>query len=381
MGNIRGFFCAGLMTAAVCFASPAFAAPDAKSLLSIKKAEAASLKKKSGELESQVSDLKERLVDTANVMRKTEDSISASNQKLAGLKSQKAVAQKRFTEEYEALGGVVGAAQRYSRASTPELLMQGEPVDNARASLIMKSLIPALNARSDALKAQLATISKIESDIGAQLAEQSKEYNKLKAQRGDLSGLLKEREDLYAKTITDRKAREEEVAQLAKTAKNLDDLARKLKAKDEQQAKKKKPAGEADFASLRLPSNIPQPVSGAIKTSFGETDELGARSEGLTFAAPGGATVVTPIAGRVKFAGPFQKYKQILIIEHSGGYHSLIAGLGRIDTVVGASLSSGEPVGAAEALPDARIYFELRKGGEPVNPRQLLVAQRKQDKS
>jgi septal ring factor EnvC (AmiA/AmiB activator) len=261
--------------------------------------------------------------------------------------------------------------------------MQGDPVDNARASLIMKSLIPALNARSDALKAQLATISKIDGDIGAQLAEQSKEYNKLKEQRGDLSGLLKERESLYAKTITDRKAREDEVAELARTAKNLDDLARKLKAKEEL-AKKKKPAGSsgnADFASLRLPSNIPQPVSGAIKTSFGETDELGARSEGLTFAAPGGATVVTPLAGRVKFAGPFQKYKQILIIEHSGGYHSLIAGLGRIDTVVGASLSSGEPIGAAENLPDARIYFELRKGGEPVNPRQLLVAQRKQDKS
>lgn len=380
MGNFRGIIISGLMTAAIAFASPVFAATDA---LSIKKAEAATLKKKTGELENQVSSLKDKLVSTASTMRVSEESIAASNQKLAALKTKKAAAQKRFSEEYQALGGVVGAAQRYSRTSTPDLLVQSEPVDAARASLIMKSLIPALNARSDALKLQLANLTKIEGEIGAQLAEQSKEYNKLKEQQGDLSGLLKERERLYNKTITDRKVREAEVAKLAKSAKNLADLSAKLKLK-EQQDRKKKPASSAtshDFASLRLPANIPQPVAGAIKVSFGETDELGGRSEGLTFAAPAGATVVTPLAGRVKFAGPFQKFKQILIVEHPGGYHSLIAGLGKIDTVVGASLASGEPIGTAETLPDARVYFELRKGGEPVNPRQLLVAQRKQDKS
>lgn len=380
MGNFRGIIISGLMTAAIAFAAPAYAATDT---LSIKKAEAATLKKKSGELENQVSSLKDKLVSTASTMRGTEESIAASSQKLTALKAKKAAAQKQFSEEYEALGGVVGAAQRYSRTSTPDLLVQSEPVDAARASLIMKSLIPALNARSDALKAQLATMTKIEAEIGAQLAQQSKEYNKLKEQQGDLSGLLKEREALYAKTITDRKAREQEVAKLAKTARNLAELSAKLKLK-EQQDRKKKPASASstpDFAALRLPANIPQPVAGSIKVSFGETDELGGRSEGLTFAAPAGATVVTPLAGRVKFAGPFQKFKQILIVEHPGGYHSLIAGLGKIDTVVGASLASGEPIGTAEVLPDARIYFELRKGGEPVNPRQLLVAQRKQDKS
>ena len=88
---------------------------------------------------------------------------------------------------------------------------------------------------------------------------------------------------------------------------------------------------------------------------------------------------MTPLAGTVKFAGTFQKYKQILIVEHEGGYHSLIAGLGRIDTVVGATLFAGEPVGIAEtAGTEARIYYELRQDGEPVNPRKLLVAQKKQ---
>jgi septal ring factor EnvC (AmiA/AmiB activator) len=124
------------------------------------------------------------------------------------------------------------------------------------------------------------------------------------------------------------------------------------------------------------------PVQGRIRVGFGETDELGGRSKGVTFIVRSGATVVTPLAGKVKFAGPFQKYKQILIIEHRGGYHSLIAGLGRIDTVVGASLDAGEPVGSADnSSSESRVYYELRQNGEPVNPQKLLAEQHKQDRS
>ena len=68
MGNFRGIIISGLMTAAICFVSPALAATDA---LSIKKAEAATLKKKTGELENQVTSLKDKLVSTASTMRGT----------------------------------------------------------------------------------------------------------------------------------------------------------------------------------------------------------------------------------------------------------------------------------------------------------------------
>ena len=135
-------------------------------------------------------------------------------------------------------------------------------------------------------------------------------------------------------------------------------------------------------AELDLPANVTLPVSGTVRTAFGDKDDYGSKSQGITFNAPAGATVVTPLAGTVKFAGSFQKYKQILIVEHAGGYHSLIAGLGRIDTVVGATLAAGEPVGIAEKTEDgARIYYELRQDGEPVNPRKLLTARKKQAKS
>jgi septal ring factor EnvC (AmiA/AmiB activator) len=69
-----------------------------------------------------------------------------------------------------------------------------------------------------------------------------------------------------------------------------------------------------------------------------------------------------------------------LIIEHGGGYHTVLAGLDRVDAVVGQWLLAGEPVGAmaAAGAPQAtgdasasgrpKLYLELRRNGLPIDP-------------
>ncbi len=79
--------------------------------------------------------------------------------------------------------------------------------------------------------------------------------------------------------------------------------------------------------------------------------------------------MVAPYDGRVLFAGPFRGYGQILIIEHDDGYHSLLAGLDRLDVSVGQWLVTGEPVGTMPKGEDKpRLYLELRHDGQPINP-------------
>jgi len=102
---------------------------------------------------------------------------------------------------------------------------------------------------------------------------------------------------------------------------------------------------------------------------WGERDELGATARGLTFASRSGAQVVALWDGRVEFAGPFRGYGQILIIEHGDGYHSLLAGLERIDATVGQTVVAGEPVGiASSADGKPSLYLELRRHGQPIDP-------------
>jgi len=90
-----------------------------------------------------------------------------------------------------------------------------------------------------------------------------------------------------------------------------------------------------------------------------------------------GAQVIAPHDGLVAFSGPFRGYGLLLIIEHAEGYHTLLAGMARIDATVGQRLLAGEPVGVMgqdEAKP--ALYVELRRQGQPVNPSPWLTAQK-----
>ena len=112
---------------------------------------------------------------------------------------------------------------------------------------------------------------------------------------------------------------------------------------------------------------------------FGQTDEFGLAVRGLQIQASTGAQVVAPYDGQIVFAGPFRSYGQILIIRHSGGYHSLVAGLTRIYVVNKQGVLAGEPVGVMGGRTAARprLYLEIRRQGRPINPLPWLAADKR----
>lgn len=122
--------------------------------------------------------------------------------------------------------------------------------------------------------------------------------------------------------------------------------------------------------------SLVMPVRGRIARRFGEPAEGNWESvQGMTLTARPGSTVVAPYDGRIVYAGPFRSYGLILIIEHGDEYHSLVAGFDRLTAVVGQWVLAGEPVGTLSegAGSDQRLYLELRKRGEPINPLPLLA--------
>ena len=76
---------------------------------------------------------------------------------------------------------------------------------------------------------------------------------------------------------------------------------------------------------------------------------------------------MAPAAGRVAFAGPYRGFGQIVIIEHAGGWTSLVTGLAQLDARVGDQLVAGAPLGITG--PGRPVLgVGLRHAGAPVNP-------------
>jgi septal ring factor EnvC (AmiA/AmiB activator) len=122
------------------------------------------------------------------------------------------------------------------------------------------------------------------------------------------------------------------------------------------------------------PGKYAVPVAGEIVKRFGETDGF-QDAKGLTIRTRPAAQVIAPFDGQIMFAGPFKGYGQILIIDHGGGYHSLLAGIDQIEASVGQRVVAGEPVGVMKSGdPNPSLYLELRRQGQPINPLPWLVA-------
>jgi len=119
------------------------------------------------------------------------------------------------------------------------------------------------------------------------------------------------------------------------------------------------------------------PARGALVSRFDETTALGLTTKGIIIETRAIAQIVAPYDGRVAFAGPFREYGMLLIIDHGEGYHTLLAGMGRIDVLLDQRVLAGEPVGVMAAIDDdkPRLYVELRSGGQAINPLPWLAAE------
>lgn len=111
------------------------------------------------------------------------------------------------------------------------------------------------------------------------------------------------------------------------------------------------------------------PVTGKLVTGFGEVSpDAGVTSRGLTWVVPGGADIAAPAAGKIAFAGPFRDYGKIVVIDHGGGWSTVLIGLGTLSVATGQRVGQGALLGAAPQGDDRQVTVELRRKGRPIDP-------------
>jgi septal ring factor EnvC (AmiA/AmiB activator) len=347
------------------------------------RAKAAALTQKTEKIEKDLEARRQALTNAASQVRAGEASLS----KLEVEQGDLFMAVDRQTEMLGAsrakLAQVTEGLVRLARIPPGGLLTAFDaPIDAARAEILLQSALTATSQAAKVSEQELAHLNDLNRQLAAKRQEGERQAGVLKTRQAALSDLVDKREALYQQTDSDRQAEEEKAKKIAEEAKDLRDLVARIEAQQKAEQEAARRAEEARRNASHSKKPLPAeptghftagaglPVTGELKIRFGQNDGLGTTSHGVTVIARPGATVTAPAAGTVRFAGPFRSYREILILEHPGGYLSLIAGMSRINAAVGAKIGAGEPIGNMDDRADARpeLYYELRRNGQFINP-------------
>jgi septal ring factor EnvC (AmiA/AmiB activator) len=100
-----------------------------------------------------------------------------------------------------------------------------------------------------------------------------------------------------------------------------------------------------------------------VTEGLGAVDSNGVRSRGITLGTARGAAVSAPADGIIRYSGPFRDYDGVVIIDHGGGWLTLLVDLSS-QLRPGDKVRLGDPLGRALGP----IEVELSHNGRRFSP-------------
>jgi septal ring factor EnvC (AmiA/AmiB activator) len=329
-------------------------------------------------MEARGAAMRARLEADALVARidAAEAEITSTQTRLLALDRLRAARAARLAEEQQPAAALTAALVTLSRRPPALALVQpGSLQDAVRARAVLHAALPAIEARTAALRAEAAAGNKLKAATARTLAAQASAQDDLRARRRALAA-VEAREIQRSRSLAGQWLMQSDQAlALGEEAR----LALSRTASDAQAV-----AAAKSLASLPGPPLRPDagpvrrlsravyrlPVEGRLLTGFGELSSAGVHSRGLTLAVAAESQALAPAGGRIAYAGGFRSYGEIVIIDHGGGWTSLVTGLASIGVRAGDRVAMGFPIGRTGTRP---VTVELRRNGTPF-PAAPLIA-------
>jgi len=249
-----------------------------------------------------------------------------------------------------------GIREFLSRSSLLRLLLQRDAALLDRHKAESAALAAARRRAADAADA---------SDVAAQALHQREQ---------DLVSERAAKQRLVAQIHDDRARERAALVELEKAARALEETLRNL------QSQPGGPLGALDapaFASLQ--HRLDPPVDAAVTGRFGRVvDEeffTATYRRGVVFGADHGDPVRAIAAGHVRYAGWFRGFGRLVILDHGDSYFSVSGHLSEMYVAVGDLVGAGDTLGAVGdtgSLIGPQLYFEIRLGGDPLDPGEWL---------
>jgi lipoprotein NlpD len=114
------------------------------------------------------------------------------------------------------------------------------------------------------------------------------------------------------------------------------------------------------------------PANGRVAAAFGSQEGIGT---GIALAGADGQPILAAADGRVVYVGTgLAGYGQLAIVKHNDTYLSAYGHIERVVVGQGDTVARGERIASMGLGPrrQARLHFEIRRNGVPVDPLALL---------
>ena len=295
--------------------------------------------------------------------------IAVAQAELAIARNAATIQRQRLTERQAPVAGLLAGLVEMGRRP-PLLALAGRSSEEfVRVRALLDTTMPVIRARTAGLAGELATASRAEQAAAAARDTLARQRVALDGQRARFAEL--EHRALSRQATLSGQAfgagdtslvGGEALASLADEATRRragQAAARELALLDPHPPRPDAPDGQTALP----PFAYQLPIDAPVAAGLGSVDANGVRSRGLMLRTGRGAALLVPADGKIVFAGPYRRADGVVIIDHGGGWMSLIVNVAT-DLPKGSAVRKGDPLGRTLGP----LQVELSKGGTNVSP-------------
>ena len=306
----------------------------------------------------------------AQAIEAAESRITAADMQFRLAAASVAAHRQRLAEEQRPAASLLAGLATMARRPPLLALSDTASADElVKVRILIDSTLPAIRRRTAQISGELGRGQQLEKSALAARAETLRSRENLMARRQRFASLEQESAKL-ALAMGGRAlssgdvalAAGEDVEQLRReqsTSREAYALAAQLATEPPAPARPFAPGQPAPRSAIRYELPALAPVTEGLAAVNGS----GVRSRGVTLATARGTPVTAPADGIVRFSGPFRDYDGILILDHGGGWMSLIVDVAST-LKAGDRVKIGQPIGRALGP----LQVELSQNGRRISP-------------
>lgn len=218
------------------FAETASTAEEAKKKLESRRIELESVKSKAKALETDVDaitaereKLNKRLVETADLVKKSEGQLTSIEGRLGELGAQEKIFRGSLNERQDQIAKLLSALQRMGRNPPPVLITQREDaLKMVRSAMLLAAAFPQLGNQARALAARLTELLRVMTEMRAQSEQLRTETTRLNDAKTRLAGLLDAKKTSLDERQGELKRMRMVSAEISESVTDLNELISKL---------------------------------------------------------------------------------------------------------------------------------------------------------